>query len=394
MATIKELKEQRNNLLDKMDEIKAKVNKDGFGTESRNLTEEETGEFRSLVNEVSAIDTQIEEIRNLKGNKVEERDMAEQNLVEKRALVEAYIKNDQRALGEMNQELRAQYVNTTQDGSVLIPEQIADEILRKMEETSPVFEQSRKYPSIEGTLKIAKENTDDQAGFVGENEEIPSIALKFGHVTLTQKRVGAAVTLTQQLLNDGAVDLLGYSADLLARRAARAVEKSIFKGEGGERGFVGIFSDQVTDSGDLNKVKISASVTADELADITGAVNPAYLDGAAFYMSRDLFNQIRKIKDGTGDFLLQARDVNGRIGQTILGFPVYISDVLAKEDGILFGNVGNAYGVMIKKGFALKHVNGDTQQTLNGTQLLAFDGYMDGNVINPEALVIASTSAK
>lgn len=389
MATIKELKEQRNNALDKMDEIKKNVNANGTGSESRSLTEQETSEFRSLVNQVSAIDTQIEEIRNLKGNKVEERDMAEQNLVEQRSAIQSFIKNDKAGMEE-----RAQYVNTTQDGSVLIPEQIADEILRKMEETSPVFEQARKYPSIEGTLKIAKENTDDQAGFVGENEEIPSIALKFGHVTLTQKRVGAAVTLTQQLLNDGAVDLLGYSANLLARRAARAVEKSIFKGEGGEKGFVGIFSDQITDSGDLNKVKISASVTADELADITGSVNPAYLDGAAFYMSRELFNQIRKIKDGTGDFLLQSRDVNGRIGQTILGFPVYISDVLAKEDGILFGNISNAYGILIKKGFALKHVNGDTQQTLNGTQLLAFDGYMDGNLINPEALVIASASAK
>lgn len=389
MATIKELKEQRNNALDKMDEIKKNVNANGTGSEARSLTEQETSEFRSLVNEVSTIDTQIEEIRNLKGNKVEERDMAEQNLVEQRSAIQSFIKNDKAGMEE-----RAQYVNTTQDGSVLIPEQIADEILRKMEETSPVFEQARKYPSIEGTLKIAKENTDDQAGFVGENEEIPSIALKFGHVTLTQKRVGAAVTLTQQLLNDGAVDLLGYSANLLARRAARAVEKSIFKGEGGEKGFVGIFSDQITDSGDLNKVKISASVTSDELADITGSVNPAYLDGAAFYMSRELFNQIRKIKDGTGDFLLQSRDVNGRIGQTILGFPVYISDVLAKEDGILFGNISNAYGILIKKGFALKHVNGDTQQTLNGTQLLAFDGYMDGNLINPEALVIASTSAK
>lgn len=388
MATIKELKEQRNNALDKMDEIKKNVNANGTGSEARSLTEQETSEFRSLVNEVSTIDTQIEEIRNLKGNKVEERDMAEQNLVEQRSAIQSFIKNDKAGMEE-----RAQYVNTTQDGSVLIPEQIADEILRKMEETSPVFEQARKYPSIEGTLKIAKENTDDQAGFVGENEEIPSIALKFGHVTLTQKRVGAAVTLTQQLLNDGAVDLLGYSANLLARRAARAVEKSIFKGEGGEKGFVGIFSDQVTDSKDLNKVKISTSVTADELADITGSVNPAYLDGAAFYMSRELFNQIRKIKDGTGDFLLQSRDVNGRIGQTILGFPVYISDVLAKEDGILFGNISNAYGILIKKGFALKHVNGDTQQTLNGTQLLAFDGYMDGNLINPEALVIASTKA-
>jgi HK97 family phage major capsid protein len=389
MATIKELKEHRNNLLNKMDEIKARVNEDGFGTESRNLTESETNEFRSLVNEVSAIDTQIEENRSLKGNKVEDRNMEEQNLVEQRSAIQSFIKNDKAGLEE-----RAQYVNTTQDGSVLIPEQIADEILRKMEETSPVFEQARKYPSIEGTLKIAKENTDDQAGFVGENEEIPSIALKFGHVTLTQKRVGAAVTLTQQLLNDGAVDLLGYSADLLARRAARAVEKSIFKGEGGEKGFVGIFSNAVTDAEDLNKIKISATVTADELADITGSVNPAYLDGSAFYMSREVFNQVRKIKDGTGDFLLQARDVNGRIGQTILGFPVYISDVLSKEDGILFGNISNAYGVMIKKGFALKHVNGDTQQTLNGTQLLAFDGYMDGNVINPEALVVATTSAK
>lgn len=389
MATIKELKEHRNNLLNKMDEIKARVNEDGLGTESRNLTEDETNEFRSLVNEVSAIDTQIEENRSLKGNKVEDRNMEEQNLVEQRSAIQSFIKNDKAGLEE-----RAQYVNTTQDGSVLIPEQIADEILRKMEETSPVFEQSRKYPSIEGTLKIAKENTDDQAGFVGENEEIPSIALKFGHVTLTQKRVGAAVTLTQQLLNDGAVDLLGYSADLLARRAARAVEKSIFKGEGGEKGFVGIFSNAVTDAEDLNKIKISATVTADELADITGSVNPAYLDGSAFYMSREVFNQVRKIKDGTGDFLLQARDVNGRIGQTILGFPVYISDVLSKEDGILFGNISNAYGVMIKKGFALKHVNGDTQQTLNGTQLLAFDGYMDGNVINPEALVVATTSAK
>lgn len=91
MATIKELKEQRNNALDKMDEIKLKVNANGIGTEARSLTEEETSEFRSLVNEVSAIDTQIEEIRNLKGNKVEERDMAEQNLVEQRSAIQSFI---------------------------------------------------------------------------------------------------------------------------------------------------------------------------------------------------------------------------------------------------------------------------------------------------------------
>lgn len=383
---LKELREQRNSLLDKMDEITYKVNENGTGKESRNLTSKESEEFEKLVNEVRTIDSQINELKNTKGQKVEEREMADNKLVEQRSALNSFIRNDRKGLEE-----RAQYVNTTNDGDVLIPEQIADEILRKMEEASPVFEQARKYPSVNGTLKIAKENTDDQAGFVGENEEIPSIALKFKHVTLTQKRVGAAVTLTQQLLNDSAMDLLSYSADLLARRTARAVEKSIFKGLGQERGFVGILSNEVTDSEDLNKVKISANVTVEELADITGSLNPAYLDGAAFYMSREVFNGIRKLKDGTGDLLLQNGTVNGVIGSTILGFPVYVSDVLDKKDGIIFGNIGAAYGIMVKQGFSLKHVNGDTQQTLNGTQLLAFDGYMDGNVINPEAITLANT---
>lgn len=383
---LKELREQRNSLLDKMDEITYKVNENGTGKESRNLTSKESEEFEKLVNEVRTIDSQINELKNTKGQKVEEREMADNKLVEQRSALNSFIRNDRKGLEE-----RAQYVNTTNDGDVLIPEQIADEILRKMEEASPVFEQARKYPSINGTLKIAKENTDDQAGFVGENEEIPSIALKFKHVTLTQKRVGAAVTLTQQLLNDSAMDLLSYSADLLARRTARAVEKSIFKGLGQERGFVGILSNEVTDSEDLNKVKIGSNVTVDDLADITGSLNPAYLDGAAFYMSRETFNGIRKLKDGTGDFLLQNGTVNGVIGSTILGFPVYVSDVLDKKDGIIFGNIGAAYGIMVKQGFSLKHVNGDTQQTLNGTQLLAFDGYMDGNVINPEAITLANT---
>jgi len=383
---LKELREQRNSLLDKMDEITYKVNENGTGKESRNLTSKESEEFEKLVNEVRTIDSQINELKNTKGQKVEEREMADNKLVEQRSALNSFIRNDRKGLEE-----RAQYVNTTNDGDVLIPEQIADEILRKMEEASPVFEQARKYPSVNGTLKIAKENTDDQAGFVGENEEIPSIALKFKHVTLTQKRVGAAVTLTQQLLNDSAMDLLSYSADLLARRTVRAVEKSIFKGLGQERGFVGILSNEVTDSEDLNKVKISANVTVDELADITGSLNPSYLEGAAFYMSREVFNGIRKLKDGTGDFLLQNGTVNGVIGSTILGFPVYVSDVLDKKDGIIFGNIGAAYGIMVKQGFSLKHVNGDTQQTLNGTQLLAFDGYMDGNVINPEAITLANT---
>lgn len=392
--SIKSLREKRNSLLDELDNMKAQLS-NGKG-ETRSLNEEETRSFEEKTKKIEKIDKQIEELRKAttKQTQVEDSDMEQRNVnheeqMEKRAGVQAFLRKD---FAEV--EKRAQYVNTTEDGDVVIPEHIANEIIKKMEETSPVFQMARKYPSAKGVLKIAKENTDDQAGFVGENQEIPSIKLKFSHVTLTQKRVGAAVTLTQHLLNDAEMDLLGYSADILARKTAKAIEKSVFLGEGGEDAFLGVVSKAGLEQEGYNKVKVSSTLTPDNFVDIVNSVNPAYLDQAAFYMSRETYNQVAKLKDGNGDFLLQSGEVNGRIGRVVFGFPVFISDVLTKENGILFGNINAAYGIMIKKDFALKHVNGDTQQTLNGTQLVALDGYMDGNIINPEALVYANTDVK
>jgi len=378
MKTIKELKEERNQLLDEIESLES---------ETRDL--KNSKDIEGLRTKVLDIDSKIKEIRNNKimeaSYKMENNKNLEVQKEELRA-VESFVRKDFAGV-----ESRAQYVNTTNDGDVLIPEHLAEGILTKMEEVSPVFAEARKYPSVNGVLKIAKENTDDQAGFVGENQEIPSIALKFSHVTLTQKRVGAAVTLTQQLLNDSAMDLLGYSADLLARRTARAIEKSIFKGEGDEDGFEGLISKKALAQEGYNKVKISATLAPENFIDIVNSLNPYYLNGSAFYVSREVYNEIAKVKGQDLEYLMQDGTVNGRIGRTLFGYPVHISDMLTKEDGILFGNIGAAYGIMVKKGMALKHVSGDTQQTLNGTQLVALDGYMDGAVINPEALVHAST---
>lgn len=144
MSNLKELKEQRNELLNQMDGITSAITKEGNGKESRNLTSDEAERFENLVAQVATIDSEIEELRTLKGQKVvEERSMAkETNLQEQRSAMNAYIKNDIAEVRRLNEkaaaEERAQYVNTQNDGSVLIPENISDEILRKMEEASPV----------------------------------------------------------------------------------------------------------------------------------------------------------------------------------------------------------------------------------------------------------------
>lgn len=380
---IKELTEQRNNLLTQMDELVNDATiKPG---ETRNLTQDENNKFDKLNSEIATIDEEIRELSD-KGKKVEEREMADKQEMEVRSNLEGFIRGK-------NPEKRAQYVNTQEDGSTLIPENIWGEIMVSLSENAPVFAQSRKFPSLAGTLKIAKENTDDQAGFVGENEEVPSLRTKFDFVKLGQRRVGAAITITNQLVNDAGFDIVGFSIAELGKQAGRAVERAALKGTSENDQFEGILSPKTLELANLNKVALPAEIDYNSLVDIYNAIQPVYLDGSQWIMSRALFSEVSKLEDGNGHKYVQGAVVNGRLQQTILGLPVVVSDQLTKEDGIIFGKISEAYGILVKNEFKLQYVVGDTQQATNGTQLLVFDGYMDGNVINPEALVVAQPGA-
>ena len=276
-------------------------------------------------------------------------------------------------------------LNTTADGGALIPEQVYSEIILKMEEVSPVFAKVRKIDSVIGTLRVARENDSVVAGFVGEGENILESAINFEHVDLKQKRVGAAITLSNQLLNDSAVNLQEYVQNLLARRVAKAVEKSILTGQGGVE-FSGIINDA-----DVQAIQATGTVTLDNLLDLYLAINPEFLNDASFIMQRDFFNQIAKLKDNNGHYFIQNGVVNGELKYTLFGLPVDITEALPADTPVVFGNFEEAYTVMVKKEAGIQEIV-DSTQALRGSKLFVFDAYMDGAVVNPQAvakLVIA-----
>lgn len=58
-------------------------------------------------------------------------------------------------------------LQTTVEGSGLIPSSVSKDIILKMEETSPVFARAKKFPSVYGSLTITREDDLLEAGFVG-----------------------------------------------------------------------------------------------------------------------------------------------------------------------------------------------------------------------------------
>ena len=380
MANMKELIEKRNNLFEKSDNML-----DGIEKENRSVNDKEAKDLNDIQNEIRALNSQIEYLEKQENEKqTEERSM--ENNKEVRKGMEQLLRKQQG-------EERAQYVNTTSDGKAIIPVNIANEIIEHAESLSNIFGQARKFNSVSGELRIPRNDSTDLAGFVGENEEVPSLRTKFDFVKLGQRRVGAAITITNQLVNDAGFDIVGFSISELGKQAGRAVERAALKGTSENDQFEGILSPKTLELANLNKVALPAEIDYNSLVDIYNAIQPVYLDGSQWIMSRALFAEVSKLEDGNGHKYVQGAVVNGRLQQTILGLPVVVSDQLTKEDGIIFGKISEAYGILVKNEFKLQYVVGDTQQATNGTQLLVFDGYMDGNVINPEALVVAQPGA-
>lgn len=385
---IKALKEKQNELREKAAEM-LKVAE----TEVRGLNTEERSAFDELKSQISDITETIKvaEESRANGEKIEEqeekRDMEHNYETEVRALEQFIRKQD-------GEEVRA-LMGTSNIGSVL-PTNIENNIIQKLTEDSPVFAAARKFNSVNGTLKIARENAFTDAGFVGENTDVADNAINLTDISLTQKRVGSALSLSIQMINDSAVNIVDYAVGLLSRRVAKAVEKSILVGAGGLE-FVGIKGEASIGSYSWSK-GTSNPVTVNDLMKLHNTLHPAYLDGAVFIMSRAFFNVVSLLQDGFGHYYMQNGVVNGKLTYTLFGHSVIVTDVLDDATTVgnvpcLFGNIDQTYAVMIKRGFTMQHVVADTTQALRGSQLLVLDGFMDGATYNPQALVKFSVIA-
>lgn len=273
--------------------------------------------------------------------------------------------------------------STPGNGGVTIPKNVASDIIAKLGEQAPVFGLSKQLPSVVGSLTVPRQGSVESSSFTGELENLSQLKPQFETVDLTQKRVGSFIQLTEQLLNDSAVDIVSYSVDYLAASLGAALEKNILVGV--PKGFSPVIG-HIADENLVTFVDVAAP-TVEELIDITNAVNPSYLPGSVFVVSRPVYDIMSKLKDGDGQYLFFRGDTATAGHPTFAGFQVYVSDSLKDNatSQVVFGNFTRGYSVMVKEGIALQMVSQDTTQVLAGGRLLAITGYMDGAVVDPYA---------
>jgi HK97 family phage major capsid protein/HK97 family phage prohead protease len=376
MVNKKALIEKRNELLDELEQFANSV------------------EARGLTNEVEIRINQLKsEIENL-NKKIEGKE--ERNMIEVLSATDNKIEKEFRAIEGV---LKGDYTEAraigmgSGAGSLMVPENVSAYIVEKLHEVAPLFALTKKFPTTSGFLSILKESEIGSAQWLDEFENATPSDFAMTSVKLQQKRVTAAIELSNQLVNDAAFDVVNYALEKIVQRLGYAVERAIINGDGIKQP-LGILNAELPAESIIQTESVGA-ITVDDMLGLFNAMPQTLVGGSVFVMSRQVFNALSKLKDANGHFYI-VDFKNGNKGTPmyqILGLPVIISDVMPTEltsgsKAVALVNFGEAYGVMIKKGMEMKHIHSDSTQALRGAQLLLTDAYLDGTVINEQAIKV------
>ena len=313
---LKELMEKRNDLVDQIEQLTKNVE-----TEQRAFTPEEDAKVEELTKAVEDIDKTIETCE--RATKLSKIDVKNDNDVEDnveemetRAFAD-FIRNKKRS-GDSN--------ITKEDNKAVIPKTIANKIIDKIKDISPLFRDAEKY-NVKGTVSIPYvdgSNDNITVAYASEFEDLDAKSTKLLSIDLTGHLAGVLAKVSVSLLNSTDIDLVDFVVAKMAAAAATFIDKEILDPSDPTHKIVGLSNaNQIIYAGS------TSAISADVLIKLKNQLKSAFQAGAYFVMHPETLTAVQLLKDNNNRYIFNDEIQNGFSG-TILGKPVYTSDQCPK----------------------------------------------------------------
>lgn len=334
----KQLEEKRNDLITRAEEVlnNAKV-------ENRELTDAEAQELAEIRDNVRRIIKTLgikEDFDKMEEKEVKQEtpanvDVEVEKEVEETRAFENYIR------GVVTNE-RANNL-TLDDNGAVIPTTIANRIIRKVYDISPILERSTKY-NVKGNLDLPYydvSTTSINVAYATEFQDLESSVGEMKSITLTGFLAGALVKVSRSLINNSQFDIVNFVVDEMAYAIHRFIEGELLNGTPSKVAGLSTLKNKIT-------LTSASAITADDVVKLQGKVKDEFQANAIWIMNPATRDALRLLKDNYGRYLLQD-DITAPFGKVLLGKPVYVSDNM---DEIGSGKTVIYYGDM--KGLATK----------------------------------------
>lgn len=276
---------------------------------------------------------------------------------------EAYMRQGEAT--ELRQlEAKALSVGSDPDGGYLVPDETEREIGRMLAQLSPIRAISGVRQVSASVYKKPFSTAGAAVGWVGETDSRPQTTTPtLAELQFPTMELYAMPAATSTLLDDSAVNIDQWIAEEVQAAFAEQEGTAFVTGDGSNKptGFLSYttVAEASWSWGEIGYLATGvaggfpASDPSDILVDLVYALRSGYRAGAHWVMNRSTQAEIRKIKDGDGNYIWQPSAQPGG-NAMLMGFPVAESedmpDIGTDALAIAFGDFKRGYLIVDRIG--------------------------------------------
>lgn len=255
----------------------------------------------------------------------------------------ATVANDAEQLRSMARnggahEFRAALVPTS--GSGVVGDTFYNRVIEVLRTTNPIFETSTVITTEGGNLlQVPQLTAYSTATIKGAGTAIDESNPTLANINLGAFKYSFLVNLSNELIADASVDILGLVADQAGRAIAYDAGAGLTVGTGTVQP-TGIVT--ASSSGVAGGTGVAGAFTADNLIDLAYSVAGGNRAGYGFMMNSKALAALRKLKDTAGNYVFQpgvgvdARDL--LLGQTVFENPA-MADPATSAKSVVYGKL-------------------------------------------------------
>lgn len=264
-------------------------------------------------------------------------------------------------------EIKALSVGSDPDGGYTVTPDMSGRIAALVRETSPMRQIANVITIGTDALEGIHDLNEATSGWVGETEaRAETAAPKIGEYRIPVHEQYAEPRATQKLLDDSLFNIEEWLSLKIAERLARMENESFIHGNGVKkpRGFL-TYAAGAPGASAFNVIEqlpsggaggFAAEDPGDALINLVYALKSTYREKAVFMMKRSTLAEVRKLKDGSDNYLWQP-DFQMQQGGTLLGFNVVEAEDMpaigTDSLSIAFGDFNAGYQIVDRQGIRI-----------------------------------------
>lgn len=258
--------------------------------------------------------------------------------------------------GELFQVRNALQIGADSEGGFLCPDEYEHTLVQALTEENQLRSLCTVIRTESGDRKIPIVASHGTASWAEEEGQIPESDDAFGQISIGAHKVATMIKVSDELLQDSVFDVESYIASEFARRIGAAEEDAFINGNGTAKPMGLLHS---ANGAEVGVTTAGAAITADEIIDLIHSVKSVYRKKSVFLLNDSTVKALRKLKDGSGQYLWQPGLKEGQPDQLLsyrLVTSAYIPEVASGAKPVLFGDF-SSYWIADRQGRSFQRLN-------------------------------------